>query len=441
MSHVYLLTENLYECLMIYALAVVQIPFALPRNFRLLEELERGEKGIGDGTVSYGMDDGDDIYMRSWTGTIIGPHNTVHEGRIYQLKLFCDKDYPEKPPSVRFHSRVNMTCVNHETGVVEPKKFGLLANWQREYTMEDILTQLKKEMAAPHNRKLVQPPEDKPPPSRRSVVIRSVWSDNLESEFELIRSIIDGFPVISMDTEFPGVVVKPAGADGAGYPRPGDSIAHYMSLKANVDLLKLIQIGLTLSDGSGNLPDLGTHNQYIWEFNFKDFDVANDAHAHDSVELLRRQGIDFEKNRQFGIDSRRFAELMMSSGLVLNDEVTWVTFHCTYDFGYLVKCLTGQLLPNQLTDFLSLVRMFFGDKVYDVKHLMRFCAGLYGGLDRASNALGVERVIGKSHQAGSDSLLTLDAWMEVKKRYFGKVESFEKYANVLYGLEVDSYAS
>ncbi|CAL5387269.1 unnamed protein product [Camellia sinensis] len=131
----------------------------VPRNFRLLEELERGEKGIGDGTVSYGMDDGDDIYMRSWTGTIIGPHNSVHEGRIYQLKLFCDKDYPEKPPSVRFHSRINMTCVSHETGVVEPKKFGILANWQREYTMEDILTQLKKEMAAPHNRKLVQPPE------------------------------------------------------------------------------------------------------------------------------------------------------------------------------------------------------------------------------------------------------------------------------------------
>lgn len=43
---------------------------------------------------------------------------TVHEGRIYQLKLFCDKDYPEKPPSVRFHTRIKMTCVSHETGVV-----------------------------------------------------------------------------------------------------------------------------------------------------------------------------------------------------------------------------------------------------------------------------------------------------------------------------------
>jgi hypothetical protein len=43
---------------------------------------------------------------------------SVHEGRIYTLKLFCDKDYPDKPPTVRFHSRINMTHVNPETGLV-----------------------------------------------------------------------------------------------------------------------------------------------------------------------------------------------------------------------------------------------------------------------------------------------------------------------------------
>ena len=130
----------------------------VPRNFRLLEELEKGEKGIGDGTVSYGMDDNDDMLMRNWTGTIIGPSNTVHDGRIYTLKIFCDLSYPERPPKVRFQSRINRGSVS-PAGEVEPGRFPVLGNWQRGYTMESILLELRREMASPQNRKLPQPPE------------------------------------------------------------------------------------------------------------------------------------------------------------------------------------------------------------------------------------------------------------------------------------------
>lgn len=266
-----------------------------------------------------------------------------------------------------------------------------------------------------------------PGPDGRPVEIRDVWASTLDAEMAVIREVVEKYPYVAMDTEFPGVVAKPIGdAYSTGY--------QYQTLQCNVDLLKIIQLGISFCDGDGRTPEVGC---YCWQFNFR-FDLNEDMYAEDSIQLLKESGIDFGRHAAEGIDVARFGELVMMSGLVLCEDVKWVSFHSGYDFGYLIKLLTCQTLPDTESGFFDLLHVYF-PILFDVKLLMSSVDGLHGGLQRVAEDLSVER-IGPMHQAGSDSLLTNATFFRLADVAFKGVDQIEdKYKGEIYGLGAHAY--
>ncbi|KAF5829703.1 CCR4-associated factor [Dunaliella salina] len=262
--------------------------------------------------------------------------------------------------------------------------------------------------------------------------VREVFADNLDEEFRLIRDAVEDFPFVAMDTEFPGVVARPLGNFKSSREY------HYTALKMNVDMLKLIQLGLTLTDAAGNLPRFNGE-LCVWQFNFRGFSLADDVYAQDSIELLKQSGIDFQQNEKRGIDVQRFGELLMTSGIVLNEDIKWITFHSGYDFGYLLKILTCQPVPTNEAEFFELLNIYF-PVIFDIKYLMRFCENLHGGLNKLAEMLEVQR-IGPQHQAGSDSLLTSFTFIKLANKFFQGVTGAEKHCGILYGLGLDTHTS
>lgn len=242
---------------------------------------------------------------------------------------------------------------------------------------------------------------------------------------------------------------------------------HYQTLRCNVDLLKIIQLGITLFSADGDLPpphppEAGAngstyHNNLMsypctWQFNFR-FSLENDMYAQESVDLLQKSGLDFQMHEKNGIDPLEFGSYLITSGLALMDDVHWISFHSGYDIGYLMKIMLCKPMPDDEREFRILMDIFF-PKIFDIKYLMKQVVrtqsangaplspqaaqiltnlGQQSGLQDMADELNVKRV-GNQHQAGSDSLVTGKIFFEIRRIIFGGHIDENMYLGQIWGL-------
>jgi CCR4-NOT transcription complex subunit 7/8 len=172
-----------------------------------------------------------------------------------------------------------------------------------------------------------------------------------------------------------------------------------------------------------------------WSFNFK-FSIEDDMYNEESIQMLKKSGADFEKHATQGIDIEEFGSLLITSGMILTDDVKWISFHSGYDFAYLVKMLSAKPLPEDEEAYRKLVEVYF-PCLLDVKYIWRHANGMVrrgaigqqahnilqnlgtkSGLQDLADELGCQR-IGTSHTAGSDAWLTGSVFWELRKKIFG----------------------
>lgn len=241
---------------------------------------------------------------------------------------------------------------------------------------------------------------------------------------------------------------------------------HYQTLRCNVDLLKVIQLGITLFDENGDMPPPQVNEEpglspyrnsllpcpCTWQFNFQ-FSVTEDMCNSESINFLTEHGLDLEQHEQNGIDPSEFGAMLISSGMAMFEDVKWISFHSGYDFAYLVKLMLCKELPEDEAEYRDLMNLYF-PSIYDIKYMIKHAQkthsvnsntltpaavgilnnlGQKSGLQDLADELGIKRM-GVAHQAGSDSLLTGKVFWDVKKNIFSGNVDDEKYLGQIWGL-------
>jgi len=119
----------------------------VPRNFKLLAELEEGEKGGGPGYISCGIQNPEnpDIYFHHWHATIIPDHNSALRDHIFSLFIFVPDEYPSVPPTFTFQGITPVHKSVGATGAVNPSAL----NWRgQDGSIASGLTEIRNRIVA-----------------------------------------------------------------------------------------------------------------------------------------------------------------------------------------------------------------------------------------------------------------------------------------------------
>ncbi|TVU08988.1 hypothetical protein EJB05_42420, partial [Eragrostis curvula] len=239
-----------------------------------------------------------------------------------------------------------------------------------------------------------------PPPLPIGIPVRQVWAHNLDTEMDAVLAFATRAVRVAVNVQYPGVV------HGAGMQADPGALApekRYAFLKANVDALKPLQLGLAVATDDGRC--------LAWEFNLAGFDRDADPHATRSVAYLAGRGMDLDAHRLRGVPAARLTMALHHCGLLRRPGLAWVTYAGAYHVAYLMKIVTGgRPLPGDVAGFVALVQRFLGGDVHDVARMAGNCPGLPIGLERIAGALGLAPPLGSAHLAGARAVVAMQVF-------------------------------
>ena len=257
--------------------------------------------------------------------------------------------------------------------------------------------------------------------------ITQVWRHNVAKEFKRFVSAARKYNVISIDTEFAGV--SPRSKTGSGGGSGACDPAGFLSMQQSLKKMKLIQLGLSLCNESGEKP-----SQHTWQFNFR-FDMKSDPYQWYSIKMLKAAKTNMNHHKYRGIDARLFGERLLHTDIVRCSNIQWVCFHGSFDVGYLLSLVYDRIGTCSFTEYQEALNEFF-PRIDDIKEIiMRGNTGFAPdlGLESMSKQLGCKRK-GTAHQAGSDAELTSSIYQEFVRKH----PSFE-HLNRIHGYGKGSY--